>query len=561
MRQRLGGDKIATPAIGARHSVRLQPVSARRDQKVDRGKSASEQKQSQTSSCRSVRPALAALDRANSSLLAPTSTPTSIRRLPLLPLLCCDTRPHRTAPHRTAPHRIGIWSSKQSMAYVGPPKNSGGGGGGEDSFFSHAQDHDRIPGASSDAGDAPSAMVSAPSNSMSLQPDTSITQKMLSAVTGSVLTSLLVTPLDVVRVRLQAQSGPSSYNSTTSSPFARLPPNLGVSACCREVFYVSNQSQYCVASAPAATAVDQMLISECAAEETQRRTFNSTLDGLRKIARNEGLSTLWRGLSPTLAMAVPANVIYFAGYDWLRTSHSSPVTGRIDDAYAPLVAGSAARVLAAIAVSPIEMFRTRMQASHPDAATPTGVFKDTLSGVQEMVKSEGYRSLWRGLSLTLWRDVPFSAFYWWGYEYGREALHDARERRRARDPTNRPRSRSTSELDHKTVLTDSFIAGASAGAIAAFATTPFDVGKTRQQTVRHSQASSNGTPSGVRPEDRSMPRFLWHMFKTEGAAGLFKGWAARCLKVAPACAIMISSYEIGKKMAGGINEKKAGPSE
>lgn len=47
------------------------------------------------------------------------------------------------------------------------------------------------------------------------------------------------------------------------------------------------------------------VVSDCAAEETQRRTFNSTIDGLRKIARNEGLSTLWRGLSPTLAMAVP----------------------------------------------------------------------------------------------------------------------------------------------------------------------------------------------------------------------------------------------------------------
>lgn len=461
------------------------------------------------------------------------------------------------------------------MAYFGPSKNLKDGNG--DNSFQQAQNHDRI---ASD-GDGDASITSAPSNSMALQPDTSISQKMLSAVTGSVLTSLLgmlflelgplnslqlltttiVTPLDVVRVRLQAQPGPSSYISTTSLPFARLPPNLGVSACCREVFYVPNQSQYCVASAPTAAAVDEMLISECLAEETQRRTFNSTLDGLRKIARNEGLSTLWRGLSPTLAMAVPANVIYFAGYDWLRTSKNSPVTANVGDAYAPLIAGSAARIMAAMVVSPIEMFRTRMQASHPEAASPTGVFKDTLAGVQDMVKTEGYRSLWRGLSLTLWRDVPFSAFYWWGYEYGREALHDARERRRAQDPTTRPRSRSISELDHRTVLTDSFIAGASAGAIAAFGTTPFDVGKTRQQTARHSHKSANGAPSGVRPEDRSMPRFLWHIFKTEGTAGLFKGWAARCLKVAPACAIMISSYEIGKKMAGGINEKKAGVSE
>ena len=58
------------------------------------------------------------------------------------------------------------------------------------------------------------------------------------------------------------------------------------------------------------------------------------------------------------------------------------------------------------------------------------------------------------------------------------------------------------------------------------------------------------------PEGRTMPRFLWHIYKTQGTSGLFKGWAARCLKVAPACAIMISSYEIGKKMAVTVNDKK-----
>lgn len=320
---------------------------------------------------------------------------------------------------------------------------------------------------------------------------------------------------------------------------------------------MQNQSQFCVASSPTAAAVDEMLISECAAEETQRRTFNSTIDGLRKIARNEGLTTLWRGLSPTLLMSVPANVIYFAGYDWLRTSKSSPVMGRVSDAYAPLVAGSAARVLAAIAVSPIEMLRTRMQAHQSGGAT--SVMRQTIGGIQEMVGSEGYRSLWRGLSLTLWRDVPFSAFYWWGYEYGREALHVARERSRIRDDvpgSSRKRSRSRSELDHKAVLIDSFIAGAGSGAIAALVTTPFDVGKTRQQIARHSEEAVKKGVSGSRPEDKTMPRFLWHIWKTEGTPGLFKGWAARCMKVAPACAIMISSYEIGKKMAGNINERK-----
>ncbi|CZT15230.1 related to solute carrier family 25 member 39 [Ramularia collo-cygni] len=393
-------------------------------------------------------------------------------------------------------------------------------------------------------------------NTTTPDPETSMSQKMLSAVTGSVFTSLLVTPLDVVRVRLQAQPRRPSPSSALPS-FIQLPPNLGVTACCREVFWVQNQSQFCVASPPPPSSASssassllassaahsaQSTASDCAAEESQRRTFNSTLDGLRKIARNEGILTLWRGLSPTLMMAVPGNVIYFAGYDWLRTSKLSPIEGRVSDVYAPLAAGSLARVLAAIVVSPIEMLRTRMQAHQ---TKEKNVMRATMVELRDMVGTQGYTSLWRGLTLTFWRDVPFSALYWWGYEFGRERLHEQRRRRG---------SMAGRELGTKELLTDSFIAGASSGLIAALVTTPFDVGKTRQQTV----VSSNMSLEQKRalPESRTMPRFLWHIYRNEGMSGLFKGWAARCLKVAPACAIMISSYEIGKKMAVKVNEKE-----
>lgn len=317
---------------------------------------------------------------------------------------------------------------------------------------------------------------------------------------------------------------------------------------------MQNQSQFCVASPPNSSSSASTLLStsaahsatatasDCAAEETQRRTFNSTLDGLRKIARNEGILTLWRGLSPTLMMAVPGNVIYFAGYDWLRTSKMSPIEGRVSDAYAPLAAGSIARVLAACVVSPIEMLRTRMQAHQ---SKERNVMRATMVELKDMVGTQGYSSLWRGLTLTFWRDVPFSALYWWGYEYGRERLHEQRRRRG---------SMAGKELGTKELLTDSFIAGATSGLIAALVTTPFDVGKTRQQTVVNSDMSEK--QRRALPESRTMPRFLFHIYKNEGMGGLFKGWAARCLKVAPACAIMISSYEIGKKVAVRVNEKE-----
>ncbi|KAF1977017.1 mitochondrial carrier [Bimuria novae-zelandiae CBS 107.79] len=400
-----------------------------------------------------------------------------------------------------------------------------------------------------------------------------VVQKMLSATTGSVLTSLLVTPLDVVRVRLQSQvhiptKSPRRPSTTFAAgsltQFRDLHPNLGITTCCREVFWSSNAAPLCVAGPTVAPL--NPADAACAVEEVERRTINSTWDGLRKISQNEGPRTLWRGLSPTLVMTIPANVIYFAGYDWMRTAQASPFRKFVRDEYIPLVAGASARILSAIAVSPIEMFRTRMQAaSH--TASAAGHFRETLDGLHGMVADNGVRSLWRGLTLTLWRDVPFSAIYWWGYEYGRNVITDVRGRTQARSDGSefsmgrgeeriRRRSRSRSQENHTETLVDSFLAGAGSGAVAAFVTTPFDVGKTRQQILQHTKEEIGSAARTVRPEEKSMPRFLWHIFQEQGVSGLFKGWTARCLKVAPACAIMISSYEVGKKMATRVNERR-----
>ncbi|KAL2161574.1 hypothetical protein VTH06DRAFT_8136 [Thermothelomyces fergusii] len=291
-------------------------------------------------------------------------------------------------------------------------------------------------------------------------------------------------------------------------------------------------------------------------------------------------------------MAIPANIIYFTGYEWLRFNRrSSPIARAVPDDYAPLVAGSFARVLAATAVSPIELFRTRLQAAQGGPAASSvggggGHLASTFRGIQDMVAVHGYRSLWRGLTLTLWRDVPFSGMYWWGYETIRGRLSDARERARARARTarshggldldldldlnpdeagprpagRRSRSRAADE-NHADTFTDSFIAGAASGAFASIATMPFDVGKTRTQVFRDttsttttsSRVSSSAPPPA--PEERNMVRLLWHIFRTEGLPGLFRGCVPRTLRVAPACAIMISSYEVGKRVFRGANER------
>lgn len=381
-----------------------------------------------------------------------------------------------------------------------------------------------------------------------------------------------MTPLDVVRVRLQSQNPspqPPPLNLSRfhayGADFANLPKDLGVKACCKEVFFVGGNGGLCLAGNGATTTNAAAIASDCAVEETERRTFTSTIDGIRKIARNEGTLTLWRGLSPTLVMAIPANVIYFTGYDWLRYNHLSPIRAVSNDNYNPLISGSLARILAALAVSPIEMFRTRMQST---SVVSSSVFKDTWVGMRKMTQTQGITSLWRGLTLTMWRDVPFSALYWWGYENVRNRIKNSRREGVSNAiPTVQQQQHQGTESDSR-VFVDSFLAGSISGAAAALITTPFDVGKTRQQVYRHAgddassaalatEAAQKAAKAGKPvPEELSMPRFLTHILREEGLNGLFKGWAARCLKVAPACAIMISSYEMGKQWAKAHNTKK-----
>ena len=207
-------------------------------------------------------------------------------------------------------------------------------------------------------------------------------------------------------------------------------------------------------------------------------------------------------------MAVPANVIYFVGYDTLRTSLPSSIPPTL----APLIAGMSARTFAVAAISPLELFRTRLQAYHPTENRSS--FRSVLEGISSLVREQGLRSLWRGLELTLWRDVPFSGIYWTGYEYLRHKFKQHEVFRRGGEAG---------------FFEEAFTAGWASGTLAAFLTQPFDVSKTRRQVYSGADVTST-------------VRLMGMIRQEEGIRGLWKGFVPRMLKVAPACAIMYGPF-------------------
>ena len=157
---------------------------------------------------------------------------------------------------------------------------------------------------------------------------------------------------------------------------------------------------------------------------------------------------------------------------------------------------------------PSELIRTKMQSQKM-------AFTDVSQALRTTVQAEGTLGLWKGLSATLLRDVPFSAVYWPCYEYLKPANYQ---------------------------FTQTFLAGAVAGSIASTVTLPMDVLKTRLQIELGE--------SGVKKKNIDVLR---EIIAAQGYKGLFSGVVPRLLKVAPACAIMISSYEYCKRLFRGYN--------
>jgi solute carrier family 25 protein 39/40 len=182
-------------------------------------------------------------------------------------------------------------------------------------------------------------------------------------------------------------------------------------------------------------------------------------------------------------MSAPSTVVYFWLYDECKlkleqvgfgnppSTVSQPLS-LLMSVPAPLVAGSTARTFTTAFVSPLELIRTRMQASvlrsqpcfQCDPATAAAMSKFTAPTASSVIKSElekpgGIRNLWRGVVPTLWRDVPFSALYWTSYEFVKKTsmkqFQDLPPERR--------------------LLWSSFISGATSGMFAALCTHPFDL--------------------------------------------------------------------------------------
>jgi len=377
------------------------------------------------------------------------------------------------------------------------------------------------------------------------------------------VTALAVTPLEVVKVRQQAS-------------LDLLLPREGVTKCSKGcgTFVLNNGLMECVLPKSCVPYFGKTFSNS--SDKTAVTTMNSTkqsssgtgiLQMLKQIFKAEGIGGVYAGLRPTLVMSVPSTVLYFTAYDEIvcrlkawNHEHNSPQTkdtmplspNKFDSIVVPIIGGSSARMLATAMTSPLELVRTRQAHAGTAGSLPKSTIRELQALIRESGPNGGILSLYRGLTPTLWRDVPFSAIYWLCLERFKLILQQRHDHKYDGLPLT-----PTDTASH------AFLSGVLAGMIAAACTTPFDVVKTRKQVSINSlreldqvvvcdHGGAVAHKSGGAPSDNFAKNGIFsnlgHIARTEGLNGLFRGNFTRMIKVAPACAIMITCYESGKKI-------------
>lgn len=337
--------------------------------------------------------------------------------------------------------------------------------------------------------------------------DLGFVERAFAAAGAAVLSAVIVNPLDVAKTRLQAQAAGVPYQGL-----------------CGTASFESNTMFPCVkSSSHAVPGSQQLCASEC-------NRYKGALDVFNKVIRQEGIGRLWRGTNASLALAVPTVGIYMPCYDIFRNSMEEFTIQNCPalTPYVPLVAGAVARSISCITCYPVELARTRMQAFKETQAgvKPSGVWKtlieviNPVGGTNNTQKLQSYRILWTGLGAQLARDVPFSAICWATLEPIRRQIL----------------ALLGDEAGASRVLGANFSAGFVAGTLAAAATCPFDVAKTRRQIEKDPTRALNMTTT----------RTLLEIWRDGGVKGLFTGVGPRVARAGPSVGIVVSFYEVVK---------------
>ncbi|KAF7715081.1 Mitochondrial carrier protein [Penicillium ucsense] len=134
--------------------------------------------------------------------------------------------------------------------------------------------------------------------------------------------------------------------------------------------------------------------------------YNGMLDCFRKIIKQEGFSRLYRGISAPILMEAPKRATKFAANDSWGSFYRDLFGVQKQTQSLAVLTGATAGATEAFVVVPFELVKIRLQ----DKAS-AGKYKGMLDVVKKIVQQEGPLAMYNGLESTLWRHILWNAGY------------------------------------------------------------------------------------------------------------------------------------------------------
>lgn len=206
--------------------------------------------------------------------------------------------------------------------------------------------------------------------------------------------------------------------------------------------------------------------------QQQNARSGSAISILRNVVSAEGPSALYRGMAAPLASVTFQNAMVFQIYAVLSRALDPSVSPKDPPSYKGVALGGLGTgALQSLMLTPVELVKIRLQLQNTSHAEPHQALqphKGPISVAKSIMRTEGLRGMYRGLTITVLRDAPAHGVYFWTYEYMREQLH--------------PGCRKAGQESLGTMLT----AGGLAGVASWICCYPLDVIKTRLQAQSQS---------------------------------------------------------------------------
>ena len=219
--------------------------------------------------------------------------------------------------------------------------------------------------------------------------------------------------------------------------------------------------------------------------------------------KHEGIRGLYKGFAPPFwSQAVYKSVIFMISTSMRKRLHEQGYTAR----WVTLFSGALAGACNGIIVSPVELVRNQLQVQYHTDKRPSSI-----GLVRSIYNKHGFRGLFRGLPVTMFRDGIGVAFYFAGFE-GCKSLMTTDE-----------------NIDDKDKTSTLLVSGAVGGLSFWLVALPFDTLKTRIQ---------------IDTEHHRKPILAYanNIWKQYGWKGFFHGWQVAFTRGIPSAAITFWSY-------------------